>query len=63
MGCYWTSFAAGGDPNTGACNKELRLPTWPVLGTEGDALELGNETIAERKALYKAECDLFAQYP
>jgi len=38
MGCYWTSFAETGNPNSGDCVKELNLPEWPVIGADGDAM-------------------------
>ncbi|KAH8075968.1 carboxylic ester hydrolase [Aureococcus anophagefferens] len=31
MGCYWTSFAATGDPNGAPCAKDL--PAWPTAAT------------------------------
>ena len=29
MGCYWSNFAATGDPNHGTCAADSELPHWP----------------------------------
>lgn len=66
MGCFWTNFAASGNPNTGpdGCVAELGLPAWPSVGATGDAMRFANDTIAVAvKSLKKQECDLFAEYP
>jgi len=65
MGCYWTNFAASGNPNSGSsgCISKLSLPEWPLIGKAGNALELSNTTIRTRTDLKEGPCHLFAQYP
>lgn len=66
MGCFWTNFAATGNPNEGpdGCIAELGLPAWPSIGTDGDAIRFTNDTIAVPvSSLKKNECNLFSQYP
>lgn len=64
MGCYWTNFAATGNPNEGlsGCFAELSLPKWPVFG-QGDALEFGTGILHNRTSLKQAQCELFAALP
>ncbi len=63
MGCYWSNFAATGNPNDGDCARTLKLPAWPALGDGGDAIVFSNTTVAARTGLKKTQCDLFAKYP
>ena len=63
MGCYWSNFAATGNPNDGDCTKALKLPAWPALGEGGDAIVFSNTSVAARTGLKKTQCDLFAKYP
>lgn len=78
MGCYWTNFAATGDPNTGSsdCAAGLGLPKWPPAAlapggaeisapkpTVSAALLFRNTSITPEQSLKSEQCDLFAQYP
>jgi len=64
MGCYWTNFAATGNPNKGptGCAAALSLPPWPTFGEETEAISFSNTTIGVRQGLKKQQCDLFARY-
>merc|ERR1712146_539064 len=59
MGCYWTNFAATGDPNEGSCIIALHLPRWPAFNG-GDALELSVGRLRTRAKLKQDACDLFS---
>merc|ERR1719253_1989023 len=61
MGCYWTNFAATGNPNEGpsGCLKKLALPAWPAF-EQGDALEFRVGQLRNRTNLKKAQCDIFS---
>ena len=72
MGCWWTNFAATGNPNVGpdgdgtGCAAALQLPDWPMMGDGGVAMVISNHTqhpLKARPALKKAACDVFAQFP
>eukprot|EP00040_Diaphanoeca_grandis_P038637 m.256942 g.256942 ORF g.256942 m.256942 type:complete len:658 (-) comp34847_c0_seq1:163-2136(-) len=63
MGCYWTNFAATGDPNQGDCANTLLLPAWPSVGSTGDVVVFKNTTIETRSAFKQDICDVFAQFP
>jgi carboxylesterase type B len=69
MGCYWTNFAATGDPNRGPsdCTKQLGLPPWPTLGEKGtgggNALVFSNTSMTVRHNLKQEICDTFAKHP
>ena len=63
MGCYWSNFAATGNPNTGPCAAALALPEWPAIGENFTAMQLSNTSVSIRKELKSAQCNLFALYP
>ena len=65
MGCYWTNFAATGDPNRGndGCVAALQLPPWPTLGDQLAAVVFSNTSVATTTGLKQQQCDLFAQFP
>lgn len=65
MGCYWSNFAATGNPNVGSdgCVSKLSLPQWPSFGGDRlDALMLSNTTIGTMKDLKREQCDVFQKY-
>lgn len=65
MGCFWTNFAATGDPNNGPCivsQISKSVPSWPLIST-GNAFILTNTTLSIEGGLKKEVCDLFKQYP
>ena len=66
MGCYWTNFAATGDPNKGKCSTALNLPQWPVLGVRGgDAIVFNSSTTTPATVvsnLKSQQCDAFAKF-
>ena len=68
IGCFWTNFAASGDPNQGPgnCAKHLKLPHWPTMnqkGTSGgNAVVLSNTSVTVRHNLKQNICDTFAMH-
>jgi len=63
MGCYWSNFAATGNPNQGSCVAQLNLPAWPSVGANGDVIVFKNTTIETEPMFKKTICDTFAQFP
>jgi carboxylesterase type B len=65
MGCYWTNFAATGDPNRGSdgCAAALQLPQWPPLNDQLAAIVFSNTSVTSVAGLMQRQCDLFARYP
>ena len=67
MGCYWTSFAAFGDPNAAPCAKAR--PTWPEAHQNAsllafDANATSGDVDVHVEAGPKARiCDAFARFP
>ena len=66
MGCYWTSFAATGDPNGAPCAKDL--PAWPTAATKNLLAFDGNATTNATKIFVREDpkadaCATFAKYP
>jgi len=51
MGCWWTNFAATGDPN------------WAPVGSAGDTMVIANASLAMRPGLKRDACDAFAAFP
>lgn len=66
MGCYWTSFAATGDPNGAPCAKDL--PAWPTAATNNLLAFGGNATTNATRIFVREDpkadaCATFAKYP
>ena len=62
MGCWWTNFAATGNPNVGPTGCAAGLPEWPVSGAGGDAMVITNTTLGKRSAVKKVACDIFSKF-
>jgi len=61
MGCYWSNFAATGDPNNGTC-ANISLPSWPEFRQDQSektlVLDVGSKLeVAEN--LSNERCDMF----
>jgi carboxylesterase type B len=66
MGCYWTSFATTGSPNSGDCVSQLHLPQWPMLDDSGDVLQFQGTDVGAPvkivKGLKNKACSTFAKH-
>ena len=63
MGCWWTNFAATGDPNVGPTGCASALPKWGLAGKDGDAMVITNHSVTMRPAVKQEACDIFAKFP
>ena len=63
MGCWWTNFAATGDPNRGPTGCAKELPNWAPVGSAGDTMVIANASLAMRPGLKRDACDAFAAFP